>query len=160
MVEVLSGILPKKKKEEELQTAAVDDRWHAQVKSEGHVVSNFALAISAHNLYKQCSESVKEKGLTDDSIPSLSWFQFQFWPKNCYTHAALNYTGRLKIKYMMQQRTVRKFSEDDHYCSALYIYARELAIKFRDFTSFISTDDKNKVKCGELGCPISDKREF
>ena len=37
----------------------------------------------------------------------------------------------------------------------MYIYTQELAIKFRDFTSFISTDDKNKVKCGEPGCPIS-----
>ena len=55
----------------------------------------------------------------------------------------------------MQQRTVRNFSEDDHYYSALYRYAQELAIKFRDFTSFISTDDKNKVKCGETGCLIS-----
>ena len=63
--------------------------------------------------------------------------------------------GRLKLKYMMQQRTVHKFSEDDHYCSTLYRYARELALWFRDFTTFISTDDKNKIKCGEPGCPIS-----
>ena len=73
MVEVghlmLSGLLPKKKIEE-LQTA-VDNRRHAQVTSEGDVVSNFALAISPCDLYKQCSESAKEKELTDDSIPSL-----------------------------------------------------------------------------------------
>ena len=56
---------------------------------------------------------------------------------------------------MMQQITLRKFSEDNHYCSALYRYARELALQYRDFTTFISTDDKNKIKCGEPGCPIS-----
>ena len=56
----------------------------------------------------------------------------------------------------MQQRTVRKFNEDDHYCSSLYRYARELALQFANFTSFISTEvDKNKIKCGEPGCPIS-----
>ena len=74
--------------------------------------------------------------------------------QNCYNHTALNYTSCLKINYITQQRTVRKFSEDDHYCSALYKYALKLAIKFRDFTSFISTGDKNKVKCGEPGCWI------
>ena len=144
------------KKIEELQAAAVDYRRHAQVTTDGEVVSNFALAISARDLYEQCSKTAKEiNKLTDDQIPSLSWFWFQFWPKHSFTHSALNYTGRLKIKYMMQQRTVRKFSEDDHYCSALYRYARELALRYSEFTNFITTDDKNKVKCGEPGCPIS-----
>ena len=55
---------------------------------------------------------------------------------------------------MAQQRTVRKFSEDNHYCSALYNYSRELDIRYRNFTLFISTEDKNKIKCGESGCPI------
>ena len=56
---------------------------------------------------------------------------------------------------MMQQRTVYKFSEDNHYCSALYRYARELTLRYRDFTTFISTDDKNEIKCREPCCPIS-----
>ena len=56
---------------------------------------------------------------------------------------------------MMQQRTVHKFSEDNHYCSTLYRCARELTLRYRDFTTFISTDNKNKIKCGEPGCPIS-----
>ena len=56
---------------------------------------------------------------------------------------------------MMQQRTVCKFSEDDHYCSALYRYARELALRYRGFTTFISPDDKNEIKCREPCCPIS-----
>ena len=42
---------------------------------------------------------------------------------------ALNYTGRLRIKYMVQQRTVCNFSEDGHYCSVLYQYAIELVIR-------------------------------
>ena len=38
-------------------------------------------------------------------------------------------------------------------CSALYKYARELAIQYRNLTLFTSTD--NKIKCGEPACPIS-----
>ena len=140
------------RKIEELQAAAVDDCQHAQVTKDGDARSNLALAISARHLYEQCCKTGREKGLSDNQLSSLSWFRFQFWPKNPYTHSALNYTGRLKLKYMMQQRTLHKFSEDDHYCSALYRYARELTLQYRDFTMFISTHNKNKIKCGEPGC--------
>ena len=142
------------RKIETLQAAAVVDFCHAQVTKDGNVVSNFALAISVRDLYEQCCNAAKEN-LSNDNIPSLSWFRFQFWPLNPYTHTALNYTGRLRIKCMVQQRTVCKFSEDNHYCSDLYKYARELAIRCRKFTSFLSTDDKSKIKCGETGCLIS-----
>ena len=54
----------------------------------------------------------------------------------------MNYTGRLKVRYMVQQRNIQKYSEDDHYCKALYKYAREMAIQFKEPTSFLSTDDK------------------
>ena len=94
------------RKIEELQAAAIDDCQHTQVKKDGDAVSNLALAISARHLYKQCCKTGREKRLSDNQLPSLSWFRFQFWPKNPYTYSALNYTGRLKLKYMMQQRTV------------------------------------------------------
>ena len=114
-----------------------------------------ALAVSARDLYDQCVEQAKESNIIHEDIPSLSWFRFQFWPKNPYTHAALNYTGRLKVRYMVQQRAVRKKSDDDHYCATLYKYARELAVAFKDYTAFVSTDDKNKIKVGEPDCPVS-----
>ena len=81
------------RKIEELQAAAVDDCRHAQVAKDGDTVSNLALAISATDLYEQCCKSGKEKGLSDNQLPSLSWFRFQFWPKNPYTHSLLNYMG-------------------------------------------------------------------
>ena len=68
-----------------------------------------------------------------------------FWPKNPYTRRALNYIGRLGIKYIFQQRTVQKISEDNH-----YKYARELAIQYRNSTLFTTTDHKNKIKCMSL----------
>ena len=81
------------RKIEELQAAAVDDCRHAQVAKDGDTVSNLALAISATDLYEQCCKSGKEKGLSDNQLPSLSWLRFQFWPKNPYTHSLLNYMG-------------------------------------------------------------------
>ena len=80
------------------QAGAVDDR-HVQVTKDGDVVSNFALANSARDLYEQCCNAAKENNLSDDNVPSLSWFRFQFWPKTPYTHTALNDTGRLRIEY-------------------------------------------------------------
>ena len=102
------------KKIEELQAAVVDDRRHSDTQ-DGEVISYMALVISVRDLYEQCVSTAKASGLTDEDIPSKSWFRFQFWPKNPYTHTALNYTGRLKIRYMVQQRAIRKHSDDDHY---------------------------------------------
>ena len=67
----------------------------------------------------------------------------------------MNYTCRLKVRYMVQQRNIRKYSEDDHYCNTLYKYASEMTIQFKEHTSFLSTDDKDKIKVGEPNCPIA-----
>ena len=60
------------RKIEELQAAAVDDRRLAQLKKDGDVVSNIALAISARDLYEQCCKTGGEKGISDNQLPSLS----------------------------------------------------------------------------------------
>ena len=95
------------------------------------------------------SAVMQQKKIT---FPMITFHQYHGSGSNfglkIHIHTALNYTGRLRIKYMVQQRTLCKVFEDDHYCSALYKYARELAIRYTNFTSFISTDDKNKIKCG------------
>ena len=44
---------------------------------------------------------------------------------------------------------------DSHYCAAIFKYLRELAIKFRMHTSFVSQDDKHFVKVGEPGFPVA-----
>ena len=102
------------KKIEELQAAVVDDRRHSDTQV-GEAISYMALVISVRDLYEQCVSTANANGLTDEGIPSKSWFRFEIWPKNPYTHTALNYTGRLKIRYMVQQRAIRKQSDDDHY---------------------------------------------
>ena len=52
-------------------------------------------------------------------IPSFSRFKFHFCPKDATTNTAMNYTGRLKVKYLMQQRMIRKKHDDDHHCAAI-----------------------------------------
>ena len=56
---------------------------------------------------------------------------------------------------MVQQGNVRKYTPDDHYCAALYKYSRQLAVMFNEYTAFISTDDKCKIKIGEPNFPVA-----
>ena len=84
-----------------------------------------------------------------ENIPSLSWFRFQFWPENSYTNAAITYTGQLKVRYMVQQRNIRKFSPEDHYCAALYKNVRCLAVQIKEYSATLGTDDKCKIKFGK-----------
>ena len=112
-----------------------------------------AVAISARDLYEKCKISYLSKELPESEIPS--WFKFQFWPKDLTTHSALNYTGHFPVKYMLQQRMVRKLHDDDHYTNALFKYAQEYAINIRDICCFICTDDKHKIDIGEPNCPLA-----
>ena len=82
---------------------------------------------------------------SDVPLPSAQWLQLQFWPKK----TSLQYTGKLKVKYMVQKRQLRKDHNDAHYASALFRYEKEMAIKFRSHATMVSLDDKHKVSVGE-----------
>ena len=56
---------------------------------------------------------------------------------------------------MVQARQFRKTHVDSHYASALYRYQREFSVKYRDYTTFISQDDKHSVKVGEPEYPVA-----
>ena len=102
----------------ELQAAAVNDRRltpGTDISHEDDILINMALSISAQDM---CDRCLSEKKMQKERIPSQLWFKFQFWPKNPYAHSLMNFTG------MVQQRTKR----DDHYCSVLFKYSREIAI--------------------------------
>ena len=53
----------------------------------------------------------------------------------------MNYNGRFPVKYMLQQRMVRKLHDDDH-CT-------------NDICCFICTDDKHKIDIGEPNFPLA-----
>ena len=55
------------------------------------VVVNMAIAISARDLYDKIKIEGINQELTEEEIPSLSWFKFQFWSKDCTMyHTTLN----------------------------------------------------------------------
>ena len=138
------------------ELTVVNDRCHAHGStSSGEVVVNMAVAISARDLYEKCKISYLSKELPESEIPSFSWFKFQFWPKDLTTHLALNYTVRFPVKYMLQQRMLRKSHDDDHYTNAPFKYAREYAMNIRDICCFICIYDKHKIDVGEPNFPLA-----
>ena len=62
-----------------------------------------AIAISAPKLFHKVTERAKAAGIQSEKVPSFSWFKFQFWPNDSTVHSAANYTGHLKVCYMIQQ---------------------------------------------------------
>ncbi len=53
-------------------------------------------------------------------IPSEEWLRIQFWPKTPSTKASIHYTGRFKVKFMVQQRQWRHYHIDAHYAAAYF----------------------------------------
>ena len=98
----------------------VDERRHGEVV---HLAKALSTRDLLNEVSKQCPEGVP--------IPSKQWLRLQFWPKNPSLKTALQYTGKLKVKYMVQARQLRKAYIDAHYCSALFHYLREMSVQFR-----------------------------
>ena len=117
---------------------AVDDRRHDRI-------SHLAVALSVNDLLSEVSKLVG----AEVPVPSEQWLRLQFWPKDPTVRSSLQYTGRLKVKYLVQKRQLRKYHEDAHYASALFRYEKEMAIKFRSYATLVSMDDKHKVPVGE-----------
>jgi hypothetical protein len=78
----------------------------------------------------------------------------QFCPKNPLSSSALNYTGSLELKHMVQQRKLRASSIDSHYVAAAYKYMRSYGLwlheQIQEIDSSLSVisascDDKCKV---------------
>ena len=107
-------------------------------------------AISARDLLEQ----VKTRCPDSTNISSEPWLRLLFWPKSKHAQSKMHYTGKLKVKFMVQARQFRKIHPDAHYAAALFRYQRELAVKFRSFSNFSCVDDKHRVKVGEPGFPV------
>ena len=90
----------------------------------------------------------------DIQVPGLMWVSVQFCAKNPLSSRALYYTGKLKLVYKVQQRTLRSTSIYSHYVAAAYKYMRSYGMwlhgKLVDVNSdlsiiFASCDGKCKV---------------
>ena len=97
-------------------------------------------------------ESVQKQCPPDILISSSQWLRLQFWPKNPTSRASLQYTGCLKIKYIIQHRQLRKEHQDTHYASALFRYYKGMPVMFREHYVLLSVDDK---KVGEPSHPVA-----
>lgn len=129
---------------------AVDDRRHDAV-VEGDVVTHLAAAMSVRDLHEQVTKQCPE----GTPIPSIQWLRQQFWPRRTNCGFAKRQRGRLHIKFMIQARQFRKAHIDAHYASALFRYQREFAIRYREYCTMVSMDDKHVVKVGEPEYPVA-----
>ena len=111
----------------------------------GDIVVSMALAISAPDLYKKCTKAYLEKDPFLDLSSSSG-------PK---THTILNYIRRFPVKYMVQQRMIRKTHDYNHYTNTIFKYACEYAVNVRDICSFICRDHKHKISMGESSFPLA-----
>ena len=121
-----------------------EERRHTQV-------THMSRAI----LVRDLQEQVASRCPPSTPIPSRSWISLQFWPKTAHSHSRVHYTSRSAMKYMVQARQFRKDHEDAHYAAAVFRYQRELAVMFRQNSSFVCMDDKHCVKVGEPNYPVA-----
>ncbi|CAG2243123.1 unnamed protein product [Mytilus edulis] len=130
---------------------AVDDRRHDKIDKGGDVITHLADAFSVRDLYEQ----VKAKLAPNILVPSQQWLRWQFWPRHANFQSSHRYTGKLKVKFMIQSRQFRKTHVDMHYASAIFRYQKEFAIMYKPFCNFVCMDDKHKLKVGEPGYPVA-----
>ena len=123
--------------------AAADERRHGIM----HMSEYLSLPDLCSKVKDHCPENTP--------IPSNDLVRLQFCPKSPATHAAINFTGRFKIKYKIQVRQLHLKHVDDHYAAAIFKYMREYAIKYRDNCTLIFSDDKAKINVGEPGALVS-----
>ena len=92
---------------------------------------------------------------TGTPIPSKSWVQLNFCPRNPCTHSSKRYTSKLKAKHIVQKHQFRKSHPDSHYCAASFRYMRDYAVKYRNLFLFVCIDDKHTIKVGEPHFPLA-----
>ena len=92
----------------------MDGRRQAGVEGNTMVV-NMAIASFHASAYRECVEKAGQSGI---EVSSYTCFLLQFW--SCSRTAAnmLHYTGRFKVKRMIQARLFRKNNPDAHYYDA------------------------------------------
>lgn len=126
------------------ENTAVNDRRHGSI-------THIATAISIRDLIDQ----VKGRCPPDILIPSPEWVRLQFWPKTPNAKSAMHHTGRLKVKFKIQQRQWRHSHIDSHYAAASFRYMREYSLVVKQHSMFICLDDKHKIKVGEPNFPVA-----
>lgn len=121
--------------------------------TENYVLIKYDEILCDFFILRECVRIAKEKEIIE--VPSLAWFLLQFWPTSRTTSKMLNYTGRFKVRRMVQARLLRKQNIDSHYASAIYKFIKTRAINNSSNVAFFSADAKCKVSIGEPDYPIA-----
>lgn len=100
-------------------------------------------------------EKTKQVCPEGTDIPSSSLVRLQFVPRNPYSHAALNFTSKLKVQYKIQRRQLRLAHVDAHFCNAQFRYMKERAIELKENCLLVCCDDKANVPVEEPGAFVS-----
>ena len=108
-------------------------------------------AISVEDLRNQILERLPP----GSDAPSVSWIRLNFFPSNPYNKSAINYTGRFRVKYAVQQRLLRVQHEDAGFGRHQFKILKCFASKVRDYAPFQSLVDKAIVPLGNPGHPVS-----
>lgn len=108
---------------EDYSAAVPDERRH------GESLNRSPLFVSLRDFHQKSERKMFDMFEGDDKnhVPSLEWFRLQLVPQNKYANTAKAYTGRLKLKWRLQERLLRKFHVDHHYGAKVLQYFKEFA---------------------------------
>ena len=109
--------------------AAVDERRHSDI-------LYLSVATSIENLCQIISDRLPE----GSAAPSNSWLYMNFWPSNQYHNSTSHHTGRLNLKFKLQQRLVRTQHPHACYYATLFKFQRTMAVKFREYAAMFFVD--------------------
>jgi hypothetical protein len=112
-----------------------------------HNIEHVSKYLSVRDLIQQVSQKLPQ----GTPIPSESTVLLAFVPKNSHTNVSKLYKGRIPVRMKVQTRQLRASHQDDHFCAALFKYARNYAVNNRSDCTFVCMDDKAKVDFGEPG---------
>ena len=114
-------------------------------------VAYMPVAVSVRALV----DSIKAELPDGTPIPGLTTVRLSFWPCNPYLHSSISYSADFKVKRAVQQRMVKVRHDDANYAFNYAFYMKNVAVKFKEYSVFISVDDKAVIPVGEPNIPIS-----
>lgn len=120
-----------------------------------HGFSRLPIAISMENLIENVKSTIPEDMRANTAIPSTEQLRLQFLPPSMASNTHIKYKGRFGLKFKCQRRMLRKHNPDSEYAFRQIQYLKEFACIFRDFTTFISADDKHSIQIGEPSNPVA-----
>ena len=130
------------------------NRW--QTAYDGTVVSNFSMAFSLPDLFKQCIENALKED-PDMPIPSSDKYLTRYlYPRTAAAAAATSTSeSLLPLRWAVQQKLFDKPNPDSYYNMSQYKSLKTMAVTLgNDLVVMIATDDKSGIDVGEPDLPI------